>query len=141
MVMRRQVPVQIEEIRERGDGRDDATHELYETRSDQIPDAFRVGHDAGDQNARLGRIEIADRQPRHVCLDPPAHLGDGSLRGHAEHLRERERRHRPHERRKAGDQSERHQHLRPLLPDDVVDEKFGGCRQHEPRGAIDEHED
>jgi hypothetical protein len=106
-----------------------------------MADAFRVGHDAGDQNARLRRIEIADRQPRDVRLDPPPHLRDGPLRGHAEHLREREGRHRPHERREAGHQSERHQHLGPLLPDDVVDEEFGGCRQDEPRDAIDEHED
>ena len=138
---RRQAPVQIEEIRERGNGGDDAADELDETDADQVPDAFRVGHDARDQNAGLRRIEVADRQPRDVRLDPPPHVGDGALRGHAEHLREREGRHRLHERRerrppeRAAPASRRR-----CFPTTSSMRNLEVAGQDEPRDAIDEHE-
>ena len=107
--------------------------ELHEAGADQVPDAFGVGHDARDQDAGLRRVEVADRQPRDVRLDPAPHVGDRALRGHAEHLRQREGRDRLDERRGAGRQRERHQQLGALLPDDVVDQVLRGRRQHEAR--------
>ena len=37
-----------------------------------------------------GGVEVADGQPGHVPLHPHAHLGDGALRRHPQHLRQRE---------------------------------------------------
>ena len=83
----------------------------------------------------LRRVEIADRQPRDVRLDAAAHVGDGALRGDAEHLRERERGDRLDERRRAGGQRQRHRAARPMLPDDVVDQVLRGRGQHEAGDA------
>ena len=92
--------------------RDDAAGELHEAGADEVPDAFGVGHDARDQHAGLGRVEVADRQPRDVRLDAPPHVGDRALRGDAEDLRQRERRDRLDERRGAGRERQRHQQVR-----------------------------
>jgi hypothetical protein len=70
----------------------------------------------------------------------PAHVGDRALRRHTEHLRQRKRRHRLDERRRAGRRCERHQQVRALLPDDVIDQPLRGRRQHEPGEAVHQHE-
>ena len=74
------------------DGRDDAADQLHEAGADQVPDPLGVGHDARDEHAGLGRVEVADRQPRDVLLHRRAHVGDRPLRRDAQHLRQRERR-------------------------------------------------
>ena len=111
---------------------DDAADQLHQAGADQVPDAFGVGHDARDQDAGLGRVEVADRQPHDVRLDArrmsviarcaatpstcesanevtawtsvaaPAASASGSSSSGA------------------------------LLPDDVVDQVLRGRRQHEP---------
>ena len=131
----RQPPVQVEENDERDDGRDDAAGELDEAGADDVADAFGVRHDARDEDAGLRRVEVADRQPRDVRLDAPAHVGDRALRRDAEHLREREGRHRLDDRRRAGGERQRHQHLRSALADDVVDQELGGRGQDQARPA------
>ena len=136
----RQAPVQIEQVRERGDRGDDAAGELDEAGADEIPDPFGVVHDAREQLARLRRVEVADRQPGDVLLDLPPHVGDRALRRHAQHLRQRERRDRLHERRRAGRERQRHQQIRAPLSGDIVDEVLGGGRQHETGQAVDEHQ-
>ena len=86
----RQPPVQIKQHRH-ADGRGyEAAHQLREPGAHQIANALGVGHDAGDQDAAFGRIEVADRQSGHVALDPLPHLGDGTLCRDAEDLRQRE---------------------------------------------------
>ena len=70
------------------DRRDDAADQLHQAGADEVPDALGVVHDARDQHAGLGRVEVADRQPRDVLLDRPAHLGDRALRCDAQHLRQ-----------------------------------------------------
>ena len=59
IVMQRQVPVQIEEVRQREERGDDAAGQLHEAGADEIPDAFGVGHDPRDQYAGLRRVEVA----------------------------------------------------------------------------------
>ena len=132
----RQLPVQVEEIGQREDGGDDAADELHEAVADEVPDALGVGHDPRDQDARLGRVEVADRQPRDVRLDAAPHVGDRALRRDAEHLRQPERGHRLHQRGRPGGQRQRHQHLHLPLPDHVVDQVFrrGGQDQPGERG-------
>ena len=102
---------------------------------------FGVAHDARDQDAGLGRVEVADRQAHHVRLHALAHVGDGALRRHAEDLRERERGHRLHERGGAGRQRDRHEQIGAVLPDHFVDELLGRRRQHQAGQAADEHKD
>ena len=87
--------------------RDQAAHELHQTGADQIPDALGVAHDARDQHAGLRRIEVANRQVHDLRLHALAHVGDRALRGHAEDLRQRKRRHRLHERRGSRGQRDR----------------------------------
>ena len=136
----RQAPVQIEEIRERGDRGHDAAGELHEPGADEVPDPFGVVHDPRQQLTRLGRIEVADRQARDVLLDVTPHVGDRALGRDAEHLRQRERRDRLDEGRGAGDQRQRHQQLRPALAGHIVDQIFGGGWQDEADEAIDQHQ-
>ena len=87
----RQLPVQIEQIGEREHGGDQAACELHQAVADEIPDALGVGHDPRDQDARLGGVEVAHRQPRDVGLDPAPHVGDRPLRRDAEDLGQAER--------------------------------------------------
>ena len=82
----RQPPVQIEQVRERRDRSDDAAGELDQAGADEVPDPLGVVHDAREELARLRRVEVADRQPGHVLLDLPPHVGDGALRRHAQYL-------------------------------------------------------
>ena len=128
----RQQPVQVEQMPS-AIRRDDAAGELDEAGADQVPDAFGVVHDAGDQDAGLRRVEIAHRQPRDVRLDPPAHVGDRALRGDAEHLRQRERGDRLDERRRPGRERQRHEQLGAALPDHVVDQVLGGGGKDQAR--------
>ena len=136
----RQLPVQVEEDAERDDGRDDAARQLDEPVADDVPDAFGVGHDARDEDAGLRRVEVADRQARDVRLDAPAHVGDRALRRHAEHLRQRERRHRLDQRRGPGSQRQRHEQIRSAFPDDVVDQELRGRGQDQAGEPVDQHQ-
>jgi hypothetical protein len=63
-----------------------------------------------------------------------------ALRRHAEHLRERERRHSLNEGRGTGSKRERQQQLRASLSDDIVNQVLGGGRQDEAGQTIDEHQ-
>src|SRR6185503_16910269 len=140
-VDQRQDPVQVEEVGEREERRHDAADQLDQAVADEIPDPFGVGHDPRDEDAGLGRIEVADRQARHVRLDAAPHVGDGALRGDAEHLRQRERRRRLHDRRAAGRERQRHQQLGVALADHVVDQVLGAGRQDQAGDAVDHHQD
>ena len=60
-------------------GGEDRAGDLNEPRPDEVPDAFRVGHDAGDQDTGLRLIEVADGQAHHVGFHVLAHVGDGAL--------------------------------------------------------------
>ena len=73
-------------------------------------------------------------------LDAAPHVGDGALRRHAEHLRQRERRDRLDQRRGAGGEAPAAQQIGAVLPDDVVDEVLGGAGQDEAGEAVDEHQ-
>ena len=86
--------------------RQDRAGQLHEAGADEIPDAFRVGHDARNQDAALRRVEVPDRQAHDVRFDVLAHVGDGALRGDAENLRVGERRGRVDERGRADPQAE-----------------------------------
>ena len=137
---RGQLPVEVEEDDERHDRREDRAGQLHETRADQIADAFGVGHDARNQDAALGRVEVADRQAHDVRLDVLAHVGDRALRGDAQHLRVGERRDDVDDRRRAG----RHGQLRQQIPlaAGVITSSIrilGRGRQHEPGQPIDDH--
>ena len=59
MLIERELPVQIEQDGQRDDRRDDAADELHQAGADEVPDAFGVVHDARDQDAGLGRVEVA----------------------------------------------------------------------------------
>ena len=87
----RELPVQVEQHAERDDGGHQAPGQLHDAGADEVADAVRVVHDARNQDAGLRRIEIADRQARHVHLHALPHVGDRALRGDTEHLRQRER--------------------------------------------------
>ena len=136
----RQLPVEIEQDDERDRRGQDRSGELHEARADEIPDAFRVGHDARDEDAGLRRVEIADRQAHDVRLDLFAHLGDRALRRDAEHLRVRERGRRIDDRRRAGGHGELRQQLPMALLDHVVHQVLRRRRQHEAGEAVDEHQ-
>ena len=137
----RQLPVQVEEDAERDDRGEDRAGQLHQAGADQIPDAFGVGHDPRDQDAGLGRVEVADRQPHDVRLDVLAHLGDRALRGDAEHLRVGERRDRVDQSRRGADrQGERGQQVPVSLGDDVVHQVFRRRRQHEAGEPVDQHQ-
>ncbi len=137
---RGQLPVQIDQYAEGEDRRENRPGELHQPGADQIPDAFGVGHDARDEHAGLGRVEVADRQPHHVGFDLLAHLGDGALRRDAEHLRERERRHQFDERRSAGGHREAREQL-PFAPEhDVVHQELRGRREDQTGEPVDHHQ-
>ena len=125
---------------ERDDRGEHRAGQLHQAGADEIPDAFGVGHDARDQDAGLGRVEVADRQAHHVRLDVLAHLGDRALRGDAEHLRVGERRRRIDDGRRAGGQRQRRQQFPVALLNHVVHQVLGRRRQHEAGQAIDEHQ-
>jgi hypothetical protein len=136
----REAPIQIEEDAERDDGGDDRSGELHETGADEIPDPFRVRHDARDQDAGLGRVEIANRQAHDVRLDVLAHLGDRALRGDAEDLRVPERRRGLHERGRADGERDIRQELPPVLRHHFVHQPLGGPGRHQAGQAVDEHQ-
>ncbi len=136
----REPPVQVEQVRERRDGGDDAAGELDEPGADEVSNAFRVGHDPRDQHARLRRIEVPDRQSRDVRLDAAPHVGDGALRRNAEHLREGVGRDRLDDGGSAGREGQRRKQVGAVLPDDIVDQRLGGPGQDEAREAIHEHQ-
>ena len=122
------------------DAGDDAADQLHEAVADQVPDALGVVHDARDQHAGLGRVEVADRQPRDVLLDGAAHVGDRPLRGDAQHLRQRKAGDGLHQRRRAGGQRQRPQQVGARLADDVVDQQLRGRGQHQAGQPADHHQ-
>ena len=136
----REAPVQIEEDAERDDGGDDRSGELHEAGADEVPDPFRVRHDARDQDAGLRRVEIADRQAHHVRLDVLPHFGDGALRGDAKDLGVAERGRRLDECGGADGERDVRQELPPVLCHHFVHQPFGGPGRHQAGQAVDEHQ-
>ena len=135
-----ELPVQIEQHAERDDGRHEAARQLNDTDPDEIADAIGVVHDAGDQHAGLRRIEVTDGKARDVPLHALAHVRDGALRRHAEHLRQAKMTSRVDQRGGGGGQRQRNQQVCPSLADDVVDEKFGRGGKDEAGKPVDEHQ-
>ena len=80
---RGQTPVQIKKHDERDHRGNESANQLHQAGADKISNTFGVGHDARDEDAGLGRIEISDRQARDVFLHALAHFSDGALRGDA----------------------------------------------------------
>src|SRR5207248_7093369 len=70
-------------------GGDKAAEQLQKARSNQVANTFRVVHDTRHKRAGLGVIEVANRKPLDVLLNPEAQLRDRVLRSHAEELGER----------------------------------------------------
>ena len=136
----RQRPVQIEEDDDRGRGCHDAANELHQAGADEIADPFGVIHYPRHEGARLRRIEIPDRQPGDVRLDPAPHVGDRTLSSDAKNLRQRERSDRLHHRRCAGSDRERHQPFHPSFADHIVDQVLRCGGQHQSGGTVDEHQ-
>ena len=140
MLRERELPVQVEQVGQREHRGDQAADQLHQAVADEVPDALGVGHDPRDQDAGLGRVEVADRQPRDVRLDPAPHVGDRALRRDAEDLRQRRTRSTAWTSVAApGRQRQRHQQLRVPLPDDVVDEVLRGGGQDEAGQPVDQH--
>ena len=97
---RRELPIEIKQNAERHDGGQRRSRQLHETGPDQVPDAFRVGHDPRDQDAGLGRVEVTDRQTHDVRFDLFTHVCDRPLRRDAEDLRVGKRCHHIHQSRR-----------------------------------------
>ena len=114
--------------------------QLHEAGADQVPDAFGVGHDPRDQDAALGRVEVADRQAHHVRLDVLAHVGDRALRGDAENLRVRERAERVDDRRHADRHCELRQQVPVFLGDDIIHQVLCRPGKDEAGQAVDQHQ-
>ena len=135
-----QLPVDVDQDDEGDDRGDHRSGQLDDTGADEVPDAFRVGHDPRDEDAGFRRVEVADRQPHHVRLDVLAHFHDGALAGDAEDLRVRKRAGRVDDRRKAHRHRQHRQQLPVLLGDDVVHQILGGQGGDQARRAADEHQ-
>ena len=118
-------PIQIEEHAQRQHRRDESPGHLHQSRADEIADAVCVVHDARDQDARLRGIEISNRQPRDVRLHAAAHVGNGLLRGHAQHLGQGKRRGGVNQRGRAHRQRQRHEQVAATMADHFVDEVLG----------------
>ena len=137
----RQPPVQVEQDAERDDGRQDRAGQLHQAGADQVPDAFGVGHDARDEDAGLGRVEVADRQAHDVRFDVLAHVGDRALRGDAQHLRvARTTSPASTSVARAGGQRQLRQQVPVLLADHVVHQVLRRRRQHEAGQPVDDHQ-
>ena len=137
---RGQAPVQVEEHPDAEGRGDEPARELGQPRPDEVADALGVGHHPRDEDAGLRRVEVADGQPRHVPLHALAHLGDGPLRRHSEHLGQREPRPGLDHRGPGGGEGEGHEEIGPPLGDDVVDDVAGHPRQDEAGEPADEHQ-
>ncbi len=107
---------------------------------DQVPNPFRVLHDAGEQHAGLGGIEVAERKPRDVGVDAYAHVGNGALGRHAQHLGVRKRRHGLDERGDRDTSCQRHQEIRAALSDHVVHQELRAGRQSQASDSTDKRE-
>ena len=146
----RQAPVESEEPGEGDRGSDQATRQLDQSRSDEISDAVGIGHDARNQHARLGGVEVRHRQASHVLLHGLPHVRDRSLGRDAEDLGEGKGRTRLHERRHQRDGSENREKLGPgpsgdraqearLIADHIVDQHLGQVGHNQPGGPVDQH--
>ena len=120
--------------------RQDAAGDLDEPGPDEVAESLGVGHDPGEERARLRLVEVGDRQPADVALDPAAHFGDRALRGLAEDLGQRERRDRLDERRAAGGQDEHAEELAAALADHLVEEELRRAGQDQPAESVDGEE-
>src|SRR5690606_24756675 len=136
----RELPVEIEEDAEREDGGDHAADELDDAGADEVADALGVGHDAGDEDAGLGRVVVADGQAEHVGLDGAPHVGDGALARDADDLREREAGRGLDERGEGDDERERHEQVGAILPEHGVDRELRAGRQHQAGQPVHDHE-
>ena len=84
---RGEAPVQVEQHADAEARGHEPARELGQAGPHEVADALGVGHHPRDEDAGLRGVEVADGQPRDVPLHPLAHLGDGALRRHPEHLR------------------------------------------------------
>ncbi len=85
----RHAAADADEDAEGDDGGKDAADELKQAGTDEVANAFDVGHDAGDEGAGAVFIVEGDGQAADVLLDLGAQLGDETLAGGGEQLRER----------------------------------------------------
>ncbi len=136
-----QAPVQIEQHAQRDDGGHQPARHLHNAGADEIADAVRVVHDARNQDAGLRLVEVANREPRDVRLHAGAHVGDGLLRRHAQHLRQREGSRRINQGGRPHGEGQRNQELAALMTDDLVDEVFCRGRRNQPCQPAHEHQD
>ena len=72
------------------DGGEQSADEVDEAGADEVAHALDVGHDARDQRADLGGVEVLQRQAADVLLHAVAEFGDEALGGLGERLREGE---------------------------------------------------
>ena len=136
----RHLPVEIDQIAEGERRRKDTADEQHDAGADEVADAVGVGHNTRDQHAALGVVEEADRQADDVVMHPFAHLHDGPLRRHADHLRQRKRRDGLHQRRRADGQRQQQQQIEPVVGQDVVDEPLETRRQDEAAEPANDHQ-
>ncbi len=132
--------IEVEEDARHDRGGDEAAEKLEQTGPDEIADAFRVVDDPRNDGAGLGAVEIRHRQSLHVILQPPAQLGDGALRGHAEDLRQCVTRERRDDRRQRTDRRQLPEHLVMLLVEDVVDQVLRRARHDDAGQTINEQQ-
>ena len=136
----REPPVQVEQHPQRNRRRHEPADELHQTRADQVADALGVRHDARDQDAALGRVEVADRKPQDIRLHGAPHVGNGALGGDAEQLRQAKPGDGLDERGTAGRERQGQQQLGVMLIDDPVDDPLGRGGQDQARQPVDEQQ-
>ena len=135
------LPADVDQHRQGGSGGEEAAQELDEAGADQIAESIGIRHDPGHQHADLRRIELPDRQSQYVRFDPSAHVGDGTLGGDAEHLRECEAGARLNQRGQRHDASKREEQVVLTGDDHMVDQVFRRRRQDQPGAPTDQHEE
>ena len=136
----RQTPVEVQQHAEGDEGGHEATDQRHQAGADEVPDALRIGHDARQQDAGLGRVEVAHGQAHDLRVHPDAHVGDRPLCRHAQQLRQRKARQRLHHGRGPCRQRDGKQQVGPALAEHVVDHKLGERRQHHAREPRDQHQ-
>ena len=116
-------------------------HELHQSGADEVAHAFDVGHDARDQHAGLVGIVVRDRQPADMFLHFAAQFRDQALRFLREQLGQRKGGGALDHGRGEHRQDERLQQPDLAMADDVVDQVTRRGRQHQPGGAVDQHQE
>ena len=113
---------------------------MHQSRSYKVSDALGVGHDARDEHARLGGVEVLDRQPRDVLLNTFAHLGDRALGSDTKHLREAERTDCLNQGCHTHGDRQRQKQITPVLDDDFINQVLRAGRQNKTGQPVDDHE-